>query len=125
MANLLYLLIRDDKKYCICPDIIVAKLVSAISKKIHIDPHHIKHKCVNKQIVDVSEQVRNNLLLITYHVALQCPSLFKYFHACRRRRIFFNCIQTFSLEAINQRLQCLYLFSVMRQAGTQPKSGID
>jgi hypothetical protein len=41
----------------ICPDVSVTKLLSSIQRKFHINPEQIKHKYVNDQSVDVTEQV--------------------------------------------------------------------
>lgn len=43
--------------YCLCPDVIVTIHTSNIQSKVDLHHRQIKHKYVNEQAIEVSEQV--------------------------------------------------------------------
>ena len=49
---------EGDGSYCICPDMIVTVSTSSIQNKVALCNSEIKHKYVNEQCTEVSEQVR-------------------------------------------------------------------
>lgn len=58
MAKIIYMQDEGDGSYCVCPDVIVTINTSNIQNKVALRYSQIKHKYVNEQATEVSEQVR-------------------------------------------------------------------
>jgi len=57
MTKIEYMQDEGDGNYCLCPDVIVTVNTSSIQNKVVLRHSQIKHKYVNEQVTEVSEQV--------------------------------------------------------------------